>query len=129
MRIIIKLIVIGLVLLGDGLLADIALADKNNDLPPPAPDEIAEFGTPVSDNFLSSLSGGQNMQIDNIDMLLNNMNVKSSLADNILYSTTTGANIISDDAFSSASGISTVIQNSGNQVIINSAMILNLRVQ
>jgi len=57
------------------------------------------------------------------------MNINSELKDNVLNSATTGVNVITNEAFSHASGISTVIQNSGNQVVINSALILNVRLQ
>ena len=129
MRIIMKLMIVSLILLGRSFLGDVAFADEYES-GPAVIDEISEFGEPVSRNTLDALSGGQSMQIDNIDMLMNNMNIKSNLAENILYSSTsTGANILSNDAFSNSSGISTVIQNSGNQVIINSALILNVQMQ
>ena len=40
--------------------------------------------------------------------------------------TVSGGNIINEGAFSGSSGLSTVIQNSGNNVLIQSATILNL---
>ena len=91
--------------------------------------ELTVFGTPVDRKVLDSLSGGQNISIDTIDILANNMKLSGDMKDNLLYSTNTGMNQVSNDAFSSASGISTVVQNSGNQVIINNALILNLRMQ
>lgn len=128
MRIIAKMIVVSLVLFWGIPLSGMVFAGDYESTPAETI-EISELGDPVSGNTLNGLSGGQSMQIDTIDMLVNNMNVQSDLANNVLYSATTGANVVSNDAFSTASGISTVIQNSGNQVIINSALILNLRVQ
>jgi hypothetical protein len=42
---------------------------------------------------------------------------------------TTGANSISGDAFGSASGVVSLIQNSGNNVIIQTATVVNLKLQ
>lgn len=128
MQIILKLLFLSLILSGGILLGDVVYAGEQQAGPGEISD-IAEFGEPVPNDTLNALSGGQSLQIDNIDMLMNNMNIKSDLAENVLYSATTGANTLSNGAFSSASGISTVIQNSGNQVVINSALILNLQVQ
>lgn len=88
-----------------------------------------DCGPPVSGATLDSLSGGQSLSIDTIDMLLNNMELKAEMKGNLLQNATTGMNGISDEAFAHASGISTVVQNSGNQVIINNALILNLQMK
>ncbi len=122
-----QLIIVSLILLGNCLFNTIVVAGESRVTT--GTDLISDIGEPVCSNVLDSLSGGQSMQIDIRDMVINNMNVQSDLTDNILYSATTGANILSHDAFSSASGISTVIQNTGNQVVINSALILNLQLQ
>ncbi len=42
--------------------------------------------------------------------------------------TVSGGNIIDGGAFSDSSGLSTIIQNSGNNVLIQSATILNLKI-
>ena len=41
----------------------------------------------------------------------------------------TGSNVIADGAFSGASGLPMVIQNSGNNVLIQSATIVNVQLQ
>ncbi|MEW6428064.1 MAG: hypothetical protein AB1568_08540 [Thermodesulfobacteriota bacterium] len=89
----------------------------------------ADIGEPVSGETLQSLSGGQAMEIGTVDILLNDMKMNTGMENNQLHSTGTGLNMVTSDAFSNASGIATVIQNSGNQVIINNALILNLRMQ
>ncbi len=43
--------------------------------------------------------------------------------------TVSGGNVINDGAFSGSSGLSTIIQNSGNNVLIQSATILNLNIE
>jgi hypothetical protein len=128
MRFLLKVLLVGLFLLEGCLFCEVLFAGQT-EADRAGLDEILEFGEPLSSNTLDSLSGGEDLQIDNIDMLINNMNLRSQMEENLLISTTTGANLISNDAFSHANGISTVIQNSGNQVIINSALILNLRIQ
>ena len=85
--------------------------------------------TRFSNHVLASLSGKQGMSIDSIDILANNMNLNADMQDNLLFSTNTGINQVTNDAFANASGIFTVVQNSGNQVIINNALILNLQLQ
>ena len=42
--------------------------------------------------------------------------------------TVSGGNVIDGNAFSDSSGLSTIIQNSGNNVLIQSATILNLKI-
>ena len=42
--------------------------------------------------------------------------------------TLSGGNVIDEGAFSDSSGLSTIIQNSGNNVLIQSATILNLNI-
>jgi len=81
-----------------------------------------EFGATLPDKDLGALRGGQ-------DSSLSNMNVNALLNSNSAVADTTGDNIVTQDAFSGAKGFSTVIQNSGNNVIIQNATILNLRLQ
>jgi hypothetical protein len=49
--------------------------------------------------------------------------------DNVAHDLTTGHNYISDGSFSGASGFPTVIQNSGNNVLIQNSTNINLQVQ
>lgn len=91
--------------------------------------DLTEVGEPVSGEMLHSLSGGQGISIDALEILANNMHLNADMTDNQLNSTTTGLNQVSNDAFANASGISTIVQNSGNQVIINNAFILNLQMK
>lgn len=91
--------------------------------------ELMDIGEPVSGEMLHSLSGGQGISIDAIEILANNMHLNADMKDNQLFSTSTGLNQVSNDAFANASGISTIVQNSGNQVIINNAFILNLQMK
>ena len=90
---------------------------------------FVDLGTPVSSDILETQSGGQSLTIERIDMLANSMNLNAEMKENLLISSGTGINQVSDNAFGNASGIATVVQNSGNQVIINNAFILNLKMQ
>lgn len=91
--------------------------------------EISECGQALTGDSLGTLTGRQDVQIDKLAMQINDMKLNGQVAENALYSTTTGMNSISHDAFTNATGIATVIQNSGNQVVINNSLILNLYVQ
>jgi hypothetical protein len=126
-----KLLIVGLALASCTLFSENLFAGQMDQLTTNAAEagELTDVGAPVSSDVLESLSGGQSMSIDSIDMLINNMNLDADMKDNLLYSATTGMNQVSNGAFANASGISTVVQNSGNQVIINNAFILNVQMQ
>ena len=63
------------------------------------------------------------------DRVFNDAQLKGVVADNQASNLTTGMNVISDGAFSGASGLSTVIQNSGNNVLIQNATIVNVQLK
>lgn len=88
-------------------------------MPEMATSEIAAFGERVSDADLSTNRGGSALQI-------NEMRLDSKLYNNQAIANVTGSNFVTQDAFSGASGFSTVVQNSGNNVIIQNATILNI---
>lgn len=85
---------------------------------------LLELGTTVSDMDLDANRG-------RFTLHLNNMELDGRLYDNSISGSTvvTGSNAVSSDAFAGSSGLSTVIQNSGNNVIIQNATILNLNVK
>lgn len=60
---------------------------------------------------------------------VNLMDVKASLEENLAIDTFNGSNYITGDAFGHASGLPVAVQNSGNNVIIQNAFILNLDVK
>lgn len=61
--------------------------------------------------------------------VFNNMQLKGVVADNRAVNVTTGSNLITEGSFSGASGVPMVVQNSGNNVLIQSATILNIQVK
>jgi hypothetical protein len=79
----------------------------------------SEFGLPVDPGTLSDLRGGY-------DFAENNIDVDGSVDGNTAHGVISGANTISDGAFANANGLSTVIQNSGSNVLIQNAMIVKV---
>lgn len=59
---------------------------------------------------------------------LNNMNVQAVLTGNTANNSVTGMNIIDNGAFTNAGGMFSVIQNTGNNVIIQDATIVNVTI-
>jgi hypothetical protein len=57
------------------------------------------------------------------------MTLDGSVQDNAAINNLTGQNIITNGAFTNASGVATTIQNSGNNVLIQNATILQLDVR
>ena len=78
------------------------------------------IGVPVDSGELDQLRGGEST-VDN-DVLIGGL-VEGNSADNVV----SGANAINDGAFANASGINTVIQNTGNNVLIQNGMVVNLQ--
>lgn len=81
------------------------------------------FGTTaraVASDKLDGVRGGS-------ELVVNDMRLHGTVADNAAINTLSGANIVSDGAFSNAAGLPTVIQNSGNNVLIQNATILNVQ--
>jgi hypothetical protein len=59
----------------------------------------------------------------------NDMKLKGVVADNQAINLSTGNNSLTDGAFTGATGLATVIQNSGNNVLIQNATIVNVHVK
>lgn len=87
--------------------------------------------TPLSDADLDvqhARGVGETVNIDQLNVQLNDLRESAKLEHNYVYSSNTGNNTVSHDAFSGSSGFATVIQNSGNNVIIQNATIINFAV-
>lgn len=112
------------------LLAAQSCLAMNDELPTlgeqPAVADLAAFGRAASDDELGLESGGQAMEVEKIYLQLNNVGMNAEMDGNALDSNLTGTNFIGYDAFSNMNGFATVIQNSGNQVIIQSDLIVNV---
>jgi hypothetical protein len=88
----------------------------------PAPAAASPDSRPASDNTLEKARGGA--AVISTDATLSGV-VSSNSATQV----TTGANIIQSNSFANASGIPVVIQNSGANVLIQNATVINLRLQ
>jgi hypothetical protein len=82
----------------------------------PAP---AWRGAPVREEALSALRGGA--AVDN--SIVSNGSVRDTSATNVV----TGSNSISEGSFANASGLPTVIQNTGANVLIQNSTIVNVQ--
>jgi hypothetical protein len=79
------------------------------------------FGVkPLDGGTLASQRGGTES--------LSEMWLSGVVSDNKAINLTTGSNFITDGALTGASGLPMVIQNSGNNVLIQSATIVNVHV-
>jgi len=93
-----------------------------------APSEAAAarrnpFGSkPMAAAALASKRGGDGN-------VFNDAQLKGVVANNQAINVSTGMNVISDGAFAGSAGLSTVIQNSGNNVLIQNATIVNVQLK
>jgi cell wall assembly regulator SMI1 len=79
------------------------------------------LGRVVSELELETQRGG--------DVHVNDNNATGNVQDNVARNLTTGNNTITESAFANTAGIPMVIQNSGNNVLIQNSTILNLQLQ
>jgi hypothetical protein len=80
------------------------------------------FGVkPVDLKVLARKRGGADV--------INDMQLKGVVADNRAVNVTTGNNFITDGAFANTSGIPLIVQNTGNNVLIQNATIINVQVK
>ena len=81
------------------------------------------FGTAaaaVATEKLDDVRGGA-------EVVVNDMRLHGTVGDNAAINTFSGSNIVSEGSFSNAAGLPTVIQNTGNNVLIQNATILNVQ--
>lgn len=80
------------------------------------------FGSkPLAAGELAARRGG--------DRISNDIKLNGEVKDNYAANLTTGSNQITAGAFAGSSGFSTTIQNSGNNVLIQNATILNIQIK
>jgi len=91
--------------------------------------DASDLGPPLPAASMAQQTGRQGVSIDELNNTLNTSDPTGTVSSNLLTSTATGSNYISDNAFGNTSGVATVIQNSGNQNVIQSSFILNLSVK
>ena len=80
------------------------------------------FGSrPVSSATLNAKRGGERV--------FNDAELKGVVSNNVASHLTTGMNVISEGAFSGSSGLPLVVQNSGNNVLIQNSTIVNVQLK
>lgn len=84
--------------------------------------QVSFMGAPVSESALSQYRGAR-------DITFNLQNTEGQLYNNQATNTMSGGNQVSDQAFSGLNGFATVIQNSGNNVLIQNSTIVNVKMQ
>ncbi|MDX1817193.1 MAG: hypothetical protein R3180_05710 [Marinobacter sp.] len=88
-----------------------------------AADELLELA-PMSSDQLEQSSGKQGLPVQ---WQLNDTEQNAVVGNNVLSgNVTTGDNRITDHAFENMNGIATVIQNTGNQVVIQDSTQINV---
>jgi len=132
------LIAVLAVLFGGFPMAQVALAES---VPTPLAllengSEAPGIGDALSSQDLEGLNGrkGVNIEIKDVNAVFSNTDQNGFLGENLIgvgsnSSFSTGNNSIDGSAFSNMNGIATVIQNSGNQVLIQNATVVDVIVK
>lgn len=93
------------------------------DVPAPAAtaeEALSPFGKPADNAVLERTRGGS-------DTLATDTRLSGTVGGNTAINVNTGANVIQASSFANASGIPIVIQNSGANVLIQNATVINLQ--
>ncbi len=85
-------------------------------------EDMLDWGTPMASEQLGDYRGG-------FDAVQNDMQLNGSVANNVTSNVASGHNIITQGSFTNANGFPMVIQNSGSNVLIQNATIINLQYQ
>ncbi|CBJ39210.1 hypothetical protein HF908_16085 [Ralstonia pseudosolanacearum] len=92
--------------------------------PPVAAATVVQgFGRAVEASALEGYRGGT----QSLYQTVNDARLSGTVTDNAAINVATGANIVRDGSFANASGIPTVIQNTGANVLIQNATIVNVQ--
>ncbi|WP_239511363.1 hypothetical protein [Burkholderia sp. JP2-270] len=81
--------------------------------------QAGSFGVAMTPDQLDEHRGG--------DALIGQNYLTGAVTDNVANRVSTGSNSITDGSFANASGLPTVIQNTGANVLIQNATVLNVR--
>lgn len=90
--------------------------------PPPAASDENRMGDALAGDVLDAMRGG-----DDTNTTINTVDVDGRVDGNTASNIVTGTNSISDGSFANSAGISTVIQNSGANVLIQNGMVVNVQ--
>lgn len=86
--------------------------------------QIMELGAPIAAQALDQYRGREKSTLE-----MNWQESNGTVEGNQAINSVNGANIIRDGAFSHANGLPITVQNSGNNVLIQNSVILNLEMQ
>lgn len=92
------------------------------EIPQAAPSVVSGLGMPMESSHLENYRGG-------FDLVKNDMKLMGSVANNSAEHVWSGNNVIADGAFSNATGFPMVVQNSGSNVLIQNATIVNVQLK
>jgi hypothetical protein len=91
-------------------------ADEPDAAAPPT-----DLGAPASSATLAEQRGGDETNV------INTIHINGDVTNNTAQDVVTGANSIQDGSFANSSGIMSVVQNTGANVLIQSATIVNVQ--
>ncbi|NND53816.1 MAG: hypothetical protein HKN56_02470 [Gammaproteobacteria bacterium] len=103
--------------------ADDAVNDASSTTTPP----LIALGDGLQQSELDGSRAKAMLEIDKV--FVNDQELNGTVSDNVAINTNSGANMISGDSFSGASGLINTIQNTGNNVLIQSATIVNVSIE
>lgn len=83
---------------------------------------VFALGMPVAPEQLASQRGG-------FDVVQNDLQLNGAVANNSAVNVASGHNVITEGSFAHASGFPMVVQNTGSNVLIQNATIINLQLQ
>lgn len=108
--------------------SSLAWADDNQAPEATEDSAISAFSSSaaLTSSELNSERAKQNINVESIQ--INNQDLDGTVADNVAIGNTTGHNSISGDAFTGAAGFISSVQNTGNNVLIQNATIINVSV-
>lgn len=91
-------------------------------LAPQAEAHVLALGKPVASDQLAGQRGG-------FEVVQNDLRLSGTVADNSAVNVASGHNLISEGSFAHSRGFPMVVQNSGSNVLIQNATVINLQVQ
>lgn len=100
----------------------LALCGAGAALAQAGPGPATEFGKPLANAQLDDYRGG-------FDWVRNDTQLNATVANNSAVNVLSGNNTVTDSAFTNASGLPMVIQNTGSNVSIQNATVVNVQLQ
>ncbi|WP_133501473.1 hypothetical protein [Cognatilysobacter terrigena] len=97
---------------------------------PAAPADGTMLAPPVATDALDDLRGGTDVNIvnsNNKTIITNTSDVDGTVDNNVALNTISGGNMVGGGSFGNAAGLSTVIQNSGNNVLIQNSTVVSIQ--